>query len=82
VEAIVPVAGMMTTAAFVPQALKTWRTRSVHDGQPGAAGAAGGGQRPVAGGYGALAGSAGLVAANRVTVPLTVSILWVKLARG
>jgi uncharacterized protein with PQ loop repeat len=32
--------------------------------------------------YGALVGSWGLVAANLVTVPLCVLILWVKLTRG
>lgn len=25
------VAGMLTTAAFIPQVVKTWRTRSTHD---------------------------------------------------
>jgi uncharacterized protein with PQ loop repeat len=32
--------------------------------------------------YGALVGSWGLVAANLVTVPLCMVILWVKVTRG
>ena len=74
-------AGAMTTAAFVPQAWKTWRTGSARDFSLALL------VLLVAGNslwltYGALVGSLGLVAANLVTVPLTASILWVKLARG
>jgi MtN3 and saliva related transmembrane protein len=81
VEAMGLVAGAMTTAAFLPQAWKTWRTRSARDFSLALL------VLLVVGNslwlaYGALVGSVGLVAANLVTVPLTASILWVKLARG
>jgi MtN3 and saliva related transmembrane protein len=81
VEVMGLLAGAMTTAAFVPQAWKTWRTRSARDFSLALL------VLLVAGNslwltYGALVGSLGLVAANLVTVPLTASILWVKLARG
>ncbi|NKC31311.1 SemiSWEET family sugar transporter [Falsiroseomonas selenitidurans] len=81
VEAVGLVAGAMTTAAFVPQAWKTWRTRSARDFSLALL------VLLVAGntlwlGYGVLKGSTGLVAANLVTVPLTAAILWVKLRRG
>lgn len=80
VEVMGLLAGAMTTAAFVPQAWKTWRTRSARDFSLALL------VLLVAGNslwlaYGALVGSAGLVAANLVTVPLTASILWVKLVR-
>jgi MtN3 and saliva related transmembrane protein len=81
VEVMGLLAGAMTTAAFVPQAWKTWRTRSARDFSLALL------VLLVVGNslwlaYGALVGSLGLVAANMVTVPLTASILWVKLARG
>ena len=81
VELIGLVAGAMTTTAFVPQAVKSWRTRSARDVSLGLL------VLLVAGNtlwftYGALVGSWGLVAANVVTVPLCVLILWVKLRRG
>jgi MtN3 and saliva related transmembrane protein len=81
VELIGLAAGVMTTSAFVPQAIKTWRTRSARDVSLGLL------VLLVAGNslwltYGALVGSWGLVAANIVTVPLCVLILWVKLAEG
>lgn len=71
----------MTTAAFVPQAVQTWRTRSAHDVNLGLL------VLLVAGNslwfaYGVLLGSWGLVAANLVTVPLCLLILSVKLSRG
>ncbi|MGG5808330.1 SemiSWEET family sugar transporter [Falsiroseomonas sp. CW058] len=74
-------AGLLTTSAFVPQALRTWRTGSARDFSLGLL------VLLVAGNslwmaYGALKGSAGLVAANLVTVPLTVYLLSVKLRRG
>lgn len=74
-------AGLMTTAAFVPQAAQTWRTRSARDVNLGLLALL------VAGNslwfvYGALVGSWGLVAANLVTVPLCVLILVVKLRYG
>jgi len=72
---------VMTTSAFVPQAMQSWRTRSARDVNLGLLVLLVGGN-----GlwllYGALLGSWGLVAANIVTVPLCCLILWVKLARG
>jgi MtN3 and saliva related transmembrane protein len=81
VELIGLVAGVLTTSAFVPQALQTWRTRSARDVNLGLI------VLLVVGNslwfaYGALVGSWGLVAANIVTVPLCMLILWVKLARA
>lgn len=81
VELIGLLAGAMTTSAFVPQAVQTWRTRSARDVNAGLL------VLLVAGNslwftYGALVGSWGLVAANIVTVPLCALILWVKLRHG
>jgi len=81
VELIGLVAGVLTTSAFVPQAIQTWRTRSAQDVNLGLL------VLLVAGNalwfaYGALVGSWGLVAANIVTVPLCTLILWVKLRHG
>ena len=79
VELVGLLAGVLTTSAFVPQALQTWRTRSARDVNLGLI------VLLVVGNslwfaYGALVGSWGLVAANIVTVPLCVLILWVKLS--
>jgi MtN3 and saliva related transmembrane protein len=81
VEAIGLVAGLLTTSAFVPQAIQTWRTRSARDVNLGLL------VLLVVGNtlwftYGALMGSWGLVAANIVTVPLCCLILWIKVTRG
>ncbi len=81
VEAIGLVAGLLTTSAFVPQAIQTWRTRSARDVNLGLL------VLLVVGNslwftYGALMGSWGLVAANLVTVPLCCLILWIKVTRG
>jgi MtN3 and saliva related transmembrane protein len=81
VEWIGLLAGVMTTSAFVPQAVQSWRTRSARDVNLGLL------VLLVAGNalwflYGALVGSWGLVAANIVTVPLCCLILWVKVTRG
>ncbi|WP_240791110.1 SemiSWEET family sugar transporter [Roseomonas sp. AR75] len=81
VELIGLMAGVLTTSAFVPQALQTWRTRSARDVNLGLI------VLLVVGNslwfaYGALVGSWGLVAANIVTVPLCMLILWVKLSRA
>jgi len=81
VELIGLLAGAMTTTAFVPQAVQTWRTRSARDVNAALL------VLLVAGNalwftYGALVGSWGLVAANIVTVPLCALILWVKLRHG
>lgn len=74
-------AGVLTTSAFVPQAIQSWRTRSARDVNLGLLALL------VVGNslwfaYGVLMGSWGLVAANIVTVPLCVLILWVKVTRG
>lgn len=81
VEIIGVVAGVLTTSAFVPQAVKTWRTKSARDFSLGLL------VLLVVGNslwltYGALIGSTALVAANLVTVPLTVYLLGVKVRRG
>ena len=81
IEAVGGVAGCLTTSAFVPQAVKTWRTRSARDFSLGLL------VLLVVGNslwlaYGAMKGSTGLVAANIVTVPLTLYLLMVKLRRG
>lgn len=78
VELLGMVAGVLTTAAFVPQAAKSWRTRSASDFS-----------LPMllmfcAGivmwlGYGVLIASPGLALANGVTLPLAALILAVKL---
>jgi len=81
VETVGVVAGVLTTSAFVPQAVRTWRTRSARDFSLGLL------VLLVVGNalwlaYGALKGSTGLVAANLVTVPLTVYLLSMKLRHG
>lgn len=81
VELMGLLAGLLTTSAFVPQAVQTWRTRSARDVNAGLL------VLLVVGNtlwlaYGALKGSWGLVAANLVTVPLCALILWVKVSRG
>lgn len=75
------VAGVLTTSAFVPQVMKTWRTGSARDFSLGLL------ALPVVGNslwlvHGAATGSTGLVAANLVTVPLTLYLLGVKVKRG
>lgn len=81
VELIGVLAGVLTTAAFIPQAVQTWRTRSARDVNLGLL------VLLVAGNalwfaYGALVGSWGLIVANLVTVPLCLLILAVKLRYG
>jgi MtN3 and saliva related transmembrane protein len=81
IEVLGLAAGAMTTAAFVPQALRTWRTSSARDFS-----------LPMlllfCTGlflwlvYGVLIGSASVVAANAITLPLAAYILWVKLRTG
>ncbi len=81
VELIGVLAGVLTTSAFIPQAVQTWRTRSARDVNLGLL------VLLVVGNalwftYGALVGSWGLIVANLVTVPLCVLILAVKLRYG
>lgn len=81
VELIGMVAGALTTIAFVPQVAKTWRTQSAGDlSLPMLVLFNAGIGLWLA--YGLLIGSAGLIAANTVTIVLSLSILWVKLRRG
>ena len=71
-------AGAMTTAAFVPQALRTWRTGSATDfSLPMLVLFCAGLSLWLV--YGLLIGSASVVAANAITLPLAMFILWVKL---
>lgn len=81
VEAVGVLAGVMTTSAFIPQAVQTWRTRSARDVNLGLL------VLLVVGNslwltYGVLMGSWGLIVANLVTVPLCALILVVKLRHG
>jgi MtN3 and saliva related transmembrane protein len=75
------VAGVLTTAAFVPQVMKTWQTGSARDfSLPMLLMFCTGLVLWLA--YGVLLGSAGLVVANGITLPLALYILSVKLRRG
>ncbi|HRE60021.1 MAG TPA: SemiSWEET transporter [Micropepsaceae bacterium] len=81
VESIGFAAAILTTASFLPQVARTWRTRSAHDlswiwilmfG-------AGLGLWLA---YGLVIGSWSLVAANGVTLALVLSLGWLKLFRS
>jgi MtN3 and saliva related transmembrane protein len=74
-------AGVLTTVAFVPQVLKTWRTRSTHDISLWMFSIL------VAGiiawlVYGAVIGDFPLIAANAVTLLLAGTILVFKIRNG
>ena len=79
-EALGIIAGLLTTAAFVPQAAKTWRTGRADDFS-----------LPmllmfVAGvalwlGYGLSLGAPSIIVANAVTLVLAATILRIKLRR-
>lgn len=74
-------AALLTTSAFVPQAVKSWQSRSARDfSLPMLLLLCAGVALWLV--YGALIGSTGLIAANLVTLPLALSILWVKLRHG
>jgi MtN3 and saliva related transmembrane protein len=78
IETIGVVAGLMTTTAFIPQVLQTWRTRSARDfSLPMLLLFVGGVALWLI--YGLALGSAGLIIANGITLPLAAFILWVKL---
>ena len=81
VEAVGGIAGVLTTSAFVPQVLRTWRTRSAQDFSLGLLWllVVGNGLWLA---YGVLTGSAALIAANVMTLPMTTYLLFVKLRRG
>lgn len=72
------VAGVLTTASFVPQVLKTWRTRSTADISLGmfSAFTAGVGLWLV---YGILIGEIPIIVANAITLGLAGTILAFKL---
>lgn len=71
-------AGVLTTASFVPQVLKTWRTRSTADISLGmfSAFTAGVGLWLV---YGILIGEIPIIVANAITLGLAGTILAFKL---
>ena len=81
VEPIGMLAGIMTTVAFVPQAVRTWRLRSAEDfSLPMLLLFVGGVGLWLC--YGVLKGSLSLLLANAVTFVLASFILAVKLRRG
>jgi len=74
-------AGALTTIAFVPQLLKTWKTRSAEDVSLGmlVTFCAGVALWLV---YGVLTGALPVIAANLVTLILALTILMLKLRYG
>jgi MtN3 and saliva related transmembrane protein len=81
VTALGLLAATLTTVAFVPQVVKTWRTRSTHDISLGMFAIL------VAGiiawlVYGAVIGAVPLVLANAVTLLLAGAILFLKIRNG
>jgi MtN3 and saliva related transmembrane protein len=81
VTALGLLAATLTTVAFVPQVLKTWRTRSTHDISLGMF------STLVAGitawlVYGAIIGDIPLILANAVTLGLAGTILVLKIRNG
>lgn len=72
------VAGTLTTLAFVPQVIKTWRTRSTHDISLGMFSLFSLGLLLWLV-YGMAIGSAPIVVANTVTLVLALTILYFKL---
>ena len=75
------VAGALTTTAFVPQVVKTWRTRSAGDfSLPMLLMFVGGIALWLV--YGLLSGARPVVYANMITLVLSSFILMVKLRRG
>ena len=72
------VAGTLTTAAFVPQVVKIWRTRSTHDISLGMFSLFNAGLLLWLG-YGILIGSVPIVVSNLVTLVLALTILFFKL---
>lgn len=72
------VAGTLTTAAFVPQVVKIWRTRSTDDISLGMFSLFNAGLVLWLG-YGFLIGSVPIVVSNLVTLALALIILFFKL---
>ena len=81
IEALGGVAATITTAAYVPQVVKAWRTRQTRDISLIMF-------AMVSTGivlwliYGLLIGSWPLIGANIVTLALTLQVLWLKLRHG
>lgn len=71
-------AGTLTTAAFVPQVVKIWRTRSTDDISLGMFSLFNAGLLLWLG-YGILIGSVPIVVSNLVTLALALTILFFKL---
>ena len=81
VEALGAIAGLLTTAAFVPQVIKTYRTGSAEDfALPMLAMFVGGVALWLV--YGVWKGAASVIMANAVTLVLAGYILRVKLRRA
>ncbi|MCC6920821.1 MAG: SemiSWEET transporter [Alphaproteobacteria bacterium] len=76
-ELIGLIAAALTTGAFVPQAWRTWRTRSAADFSTGWVVLFGTGVALWLG-YGLVLGSVPLIASNTVTLALVAAIAWVK----
>jgi MtN3 and saliva related transmembrane protein len=77
-EAVGLVAGALTTTAFVPQVIKTWRTRHADDfSLPMLVLFVSGVALWLA--YGLMIGSRPVVVPNAITLVLSAYILWVKL---
>ncbi len=72
------IAGIFTTAAFVPQVVKIWRTRSTDDISLGMFSLFNVGLLLWLG-YGTLIGSVPIVVSNLVTLVLALTILFFKL---
>lgn len=72
------IAGTLTTAAFVPQVVKTWRTRSTHDISLGMFALFSSGLVLWLV-YGVLIGSLPIVVSNIITLALALTILYFKL---
>ncbi len=72
------IAGALTTAAFVPQVVKTWRTRSTHDISLGMFALFSSGLVLWLV-YGVMIGSLPIVVSNIITLALALTILYFKL---
>jgi MtN3 and saliva related transmembrane protein len=81
VTALGLVAGTLTTLAFVPQVIKTWRTRSTHDISLAMFAIFTAGVVAWLA-YGILRNDLPVIIANAVTVVLAGTVLYVKLRSG
>ncbi|WP_431284919.1 SemiSWEET family sugar transporter [Humitalea sp. 24SJ18S-53] len=80
-EGIGLVAGTLTTAAFVPQVVKTWRTGSASDfSLPMLLMFVSGVMLWLV--YGMVIAAPSVWIANAITAPLSLYLLWIKLRRG